>query len=353
MNRTRVRDLLLILTPFFLLEMLYAAVLPRYNPSVNRGLHYWMRFLFLSVPISGRVCKYRGIAKSCACVAVCALFFFLYMHGESCWCCNSPEANEWKCNEVHKVARAFDTAGIRWRPAWGSAMGALRRGEPIPWEKDEDMCVHPDDCIKAHAILGLTDSAGEKGIHCKQPDDWKFIEEGRNWYSSIWLGPGTPLTTTFLKKDVFIKGDHPSEISFDLYICYEEKEDWLGPKENVTFCGLTVPLHTKVRKEMDRAYGGGGLLTKGWTHWSIEPIQPYPEENSIVFFPRMKFGTLNRIAQDIGCKILLDRGLFYPRSTLQWLVYRCCMLTMLLFVAHECWLSKRQIVLPKYKGRSA
>ena len=82
-------------------------------------------------------------------------------------------------------------------------------------------------------------------------------------------------------------------------------------------------MHSSTRKELSRWYG------KGWTE---EPITPYPHANSIVFFPRMKFGGLNRIAQDIGCMILLDRGMFYPRGTFQFFVYYLFMLCIMCYI---------------------
>jgi hypothetical protein len=327
--------LFILLLPILILEAVYTALIPIFHVhSVNPGLHFWCRFLFIAIPTSGNIWRFSGAKKGIIAGMLWFFIFFLYMHGQSSWCCNSPEAQDWKCDEVRNITKSFDQAGIRWRPAWGSAIGVFRRGESIPWEKDEDICVHPDDCTKAHEVMGVTP------VHCAQPLDWKHDGYGRNWYSTGWAGPGST-------KNSFWHGTHISETHIDLYICYEEKEEWEGPKEKVTFCNMEFSMHSSTRKELSRWYG------KGWTE---EPITPYPHANSIVFFPRMKFGGLNRIAQDIGCMILLDRGMFYPRGTFQFFVYYLFMLCIMCYIFKLLRISVlkkngaggKSVLLPKY-----
>ena len=232
----------------------------------------------------------------------------------SAWCCNSPEAQRWKCDTLHRITTLLDTHALRWRPAFGTAIGMYRRGESIPWETDIDLCVHPDDCLAAHKLLGLATTRCERS-------DWKHSGEGANIYATAWGGPGVTSNGVW-------HGSTISEVHLDVFICFEDKADWHTPKEDVAMCGRTYLVHNATRAELTRLYGAG---------WVREPLVPYPKAgDSPVLFPRIDPGAVKPFKVP-GCSLLLDRGLFFPESSYEWVLWRMGQAGLVAFCGMLLW----------------
>jgi len=255
------------------------------------------------------------------------LIGFSELHAHGAWCCNSPRNERWLCNEMQEAARALDAHGVRWTLTDGDLLGAVRRGERVPWEKDLDVCFHPADCQEA----------------CNA-----FPGEG----CSAWCTVTAPLCTDGDQRCVGRRTNlivremehaHVGEIKFDLAICpyYTNLTAWTHPSAGGTasLCGREYRIEPAWAQSLRFQYGDD---------WNVESVSPYPTatKGGVWLFPhqracqdtaRLTSCRVNNWNRELGCAILLDRGIFFPDTQLQWTVYRAFQTVLLAPVAAWLW----------------
>jgi hypothetical protein len=254
---------------------------------------------------------------------------FTFMHGQSGWCINSPDADRWMCDRMSHAGALFDKHYIRWSLAAGDLMGALRRGEHIPWEKDSDLCVHADDAEFAQHILANPKSQTTRSTKRTQARPGSLISAQVHPYLGV-----------------------TGEIKVDLFVCGVEKEytqntpdfkdpyfgaSWRTPRDSrrIEYCGFNASVCPECEQALVGWYGDS---------WREEHIQPYPYGWSIPnstwhagarkFGYSFHYGSLHNINRDFGCSILMDGWLRFPSSDFEWAVYH--LLTLGFFCTAVC-----------------
>ena len=129
------------------------------------------------------------------------------------------------CDETMKLGKILDQAEVRWTLTKGSALGAARRGEMVPWEKDVDVCVpYGKECEKACAALRIAPD------NCWRFDAILLIYTNKNKLSE---------TTETIWSLI-------SETKLDFHTCpkYFNDTGWRSQKDSVQIpmCGGTLPL---------------------------------------------------------------------------------------------------------------
>ena len=186
----------------------------------------------------------RVAIKPTAFIVASFALFFSYMHSHL----HGAVIALKRTLEVHhfNVFTATDKHNIRWRPA-GTALVCTAISESIPWEPDIDICVHPDDCLAAHKLLGL------KAVDCPGKDWNEAQGDDFNIYAIAWGGPG-------IHRDASWHGNLLSEVHLDVFVCLEDRAEWNTPQEDVSICGQKYKVHNGTLADMKRWYGNGWAL---------------------------------------------------------------------------------------------